>query len=1037
MSSPTDDPERQGPRVTAILVVHDGAAWLTETLACIAAQARPPDRLIALDCGTRDGSHDLLAAAIDPAEIVAMRRWAKTGDAVRAALDLGDDADWLWLLADDAAPDVAALAELLERVEHAPSIWQVGPKSHSWTDGRLLEAGATLDATGHRDIGLDGPELDQGQRDEADDVLAVATAGSLVRRRAWESLGGLDDTWSAFGDDVDFGWRINAAGGRVVVASRAVVRRQGPPADGPYAARSHPTPLSVRRRFGMQVLLANTSGAMVPVLIVRVLLVGLLRSVGLLVLSRDPSRAGAELRAVIGVACHPARVRKAGARRRRTRELSRRDLRHLFPSTGDKWRRSPLVAGLFRTEHDEPTARAGASYETGPVSEEAESLEAGDSRVAAFLRRPASLLFLAMTLLALAADRGVLSATLHGGRLLPAAGGGASDLWSAYRATWHPVSVGSTATAPPSLAVLALLSTLALGKVWLVLDVILLGAVPLSALTAFLSLRAVTDRTQVRVWASVAYALLPAVTGAIASGRVDAALAAILLPLVIRAGTAVVAGSGAGGWHRPFGAGALLAVTAAMAPVLWVAAAPLLLLGAFLARRSGESVGRTARRLVAAVVTLLVPPLLLLPWTVHVAMHRTLLWVGSGLPDRFGTVHPPAGLDLLLLHVGGVGQPPVWVAAPIVVAAVISLRRTHQVPLARAGVLMLIGGVGGAVALTRVVGVTPGIADSRHWPGILLLLAGAGAVLAATVAAAGVAPALTGHSFGWRQLSAAGLVVLSVVATVTLAGTWLVRGAGGPLSGSATTALPLFTQVELAGPGSPRALVVHAAADGQLSYAVVRRPSGSRLGDADVAPAGGSRAAGHLASAVQDAAAGLTRAGAELQPFGVQFLVVPSGSVSRLAPALAKTATLTVVPAPGATVYRSSLPAGELSVVPARAAGTAMSGNPAAPHGAKVLAADPGSVDVDVPAGQAGRLAVLAEPTNSHWQATLGSTRLSGRTAYGWAQAFQLPAGGGRLRIGYHDGRRGLQLWGELAAVVLVLLLAVPTRRRPPGEVGA
>jgi hypothetical protein len=1016
-------------------VVHDGAAWLAETLAAIAAQTRAPDRLIAVEAGTRDGSLDLLTTTLDPSNVVQVQRWAKTGDAVRAALDLGDDSDWLWLLTDDAAPDAEALAELLDRVERAPSVWQVGPKSHSWSDGLLLEAGATLDATGHRDIGFDGPELDQGQRDDADDVLAVATPGSLVRREAWERLGGLDDLWSAFGDDVDFGWRVNAAGGRVVVASRAVVRRKGAPADGPYAARSHPTPPTVRRRFGMQVLLANTSGVMLPVLIGRVLIVGLLRSVGLLVLSRDPARAGAELRAVIGVACQPGRVRTAGARRRATRELHRGDLRHLFPSAGDKWRRSPLVAGLFRTERDEP-ARAGASYETGPVSEEAESLEAGDSRVGAFLRRPASVLFLAMTLVALVAGRGVLSTTLHGGRLLPASGVGASDLWSAYRATWHPVSVGSRTTAPPSLAVLAVLSSLALGKVWFVVDVILLGVLPLSALTAFLSLRAVTDRTRVRVWVAIAYALLPAVTGAVAGGRLDVALTSILLPLAIRAGAAAVARADVRGTrHRAFGAGILLALVAAMSPVVWVAAVPLLLLAALVARRPGESAGTLLRRVGAAIMTLLVAPVVLLPWTVQVVMHPGLLWVGSGLPERFGSAAPPGGLDLLLLRAGGVGQPPLWVGAPLVIAAVLGLRRVTRVPVARAGALLLVGGVAGAVALTRAVGVTPGVADSRHWPGVLLLLAGAGALLAATVAADGVAPALTGHSFGWRQLSAAGLVVLSLAATVTLAGAWLIRGAAGPLSGAATTSLPLFTQVEMAQPGSPRALVVQTSGAG-LSYALVRRPDGPALGDADVGPVGGSPAAARLATAVRDEAGGLTRGGPELQAFGVGFLVVPSASVSRLAPQLAKTASLNVVPAPGATVYRSTLPAGELSVIPASSAGPALAGNPAAPPAARILRATAGAADVTVPAGRPGRLAVLAEPVDSHWRATIGSQQLSGRTAYGWAQAFELPAAGGRLRIGYRDARRGTLLWVELAAVVLAALLAVPAARRPAAGEG-
>jgi hypothetical protein len=636
-----------------------------------------------------------------------------------------------------------------------------------------------------------------------------------------------------------------------------------------------------------------------------------------------------------------------------------------------------------------------------------------------------------MVLIALVAERALLSGTLHGGRLLPGYGG-ASDLWSAYVATWHPLSVGSTTPAPPSLAVLAGLATLGFGKVWLVVDIILLGAVPLSALTAFLSLRAVTPRTRVRVWASIGYALLPAVTGAVAGGRLDVALAAILLPLALRAAAGAVGGRlGPTGWHRPFGAGLLLAVIAAMAPVLWLAAVPLLLAGVLLARRRREPAARTARRLLAALLTLLIAPLALLPWTAHVIAHPALLVAGSGLPERFGSVDPPDGLALLLLRVGGAGQPPLWVGAPLVIAAVLSLRRVRRIPLARAGVLSLVVGIAGAVAVTRAVGVTPGVADSRHYPGALLLLAGAGALLAATVAAAGAAPALTGHSFGWRQLSAAGLVLLSLAATVTLAGAWLIRGAGSPLSGSGTTSLPLFTSVEMAQPTSPRALIVQTSGHGGLTYALIRRPGGPQLGDADLAASTGSRAAAHLTTAVRDVAAGLPGAGTELQPFGVEFVVVPTGSVSRLAPALAQTPTLTVVPAPGATVYRSTLPTGELTVVPATAAPAALAGNPAAAPKLHALRAAPGSADVTVPAGRPGRLAVLAEPVDSHWQATVGATPLARRTAYGWAQAFELPTAGGRLQISYHSNRRHTLLWLELAAVVVSGLLALPGGRRP------
>ena len=47
----------------------------------------------------------------------------------------------------------------------------------------------------------------------------------------------------------------------------------------------------------------------------------------------------------------------------------------------------------------------------------------------------------------------------------------------------------------------------------------------------------------------------------------------------------------------------------------------------------------------------------------------------------------------------------------------------------------------------------------------------------------------------------------------------------------------------------------------------------------------------------------------------------------------------------------------------------------------------------------------------------------------GWAQAFALPADGGRLVVRYDDGNRQLLLWLQLAAVIVALVLALPSVR--------
>jgi GT2 family glycosyltransferase len=1048
MTEPSTSPHQSGHFVTAVLVSHDGAQWLPEVLDSLAAQTLPPDRFVAVDTGSADSSVELVTAAIG-ANVLSLPEQTPFGDAVQAGLDSvtagpapADEADdttteWVWLLHDDCAPDPFALEELILRVTDSPSVWLVGPKVRGWDGARLLEAGLTIDATGQIDAGFDGLELDQGQRDDVDEVLAVSTAGALIRRDVWDRLGGLDRAWSSYGDDVDLGWRVNAAGGRVVVATKSIVRhvraqtvgqRQLIAGTGSVAA--------VRRRSGMQVVLTNTSPWLVPILIVRYIIGGLLRAAGFLVIARRPSRAGAELVAVFGVLTHPVVVVTGRRDRARSREVPHHELHRLFPSAASRWRSSPFRVGRLGVGRV-VSLRRSAAVETGPVSEESESLVVGDSVVARFLSRPTTVLFFLMVLLALIAERHVESKLLHGGRLLPAPNG-ASDLWSTYLSTWHPSSVGSVTPAPPSLGILAALSTIAFGKAWLVVDVIVLGVVPLAALSAFTATRALTSAVRVRIWVAIVYSLLPAVTGAVAGGRIDVAVVAIVLPQVIRVGVAAVnAGSIGSALRRGAGAGLLLALAAAFAPGLWLVALAGLVVGLGFMELDRHDSAATVRRLVAAAVILVVPVVVLVPWSLQLFAHPRLALLGSGLPEFYTSHDAPSGFSLAMLRAGGPAQPPIWIGIPIVAAALLGLNRQSRVAIARTGVALLVIGVAVAVALTRGAGVTDGLPASRHWPGTALLVAAAGALLAALVAAVGARPALRGQSFGWRQPAAVVLVLIAVVSTVTLAASWVVRGAGPPLTSANPRVLPLFIQSELAAtPTSPRALVL--TVDGpQVSYALVRRAGGPQLGDADTAPRGGPSAAQlHLDSAVRDLVAGRPGAGNELATFGIGFVVAPTGSAPGVASALGRATTLTMVPAPGSTVWRSSLPTSELSVLSPSNGAQALRGVVPAAPAAMVLAAAAGSADVTLPAGAPGRVAVLAEPANSRWTATVDGRPLAARTAYGWAQAFVLPAAGGRLRIGFRSGTRHVWLGVELAAIVIVLGMTVPGRR-PDDEEGA
>ena len=78
----------------------------------------------------------------------------------------------------------------------------------------IIEAGQTIDTAGRRITGIEPREIDQGQHDGDRDVLAVSSAGMLVRRDVWEQAAGFDPGMTLFREDVDFCWRVHAAGYR-------------------------------------------------------------------------------------------------------------------------------------------------------------------------------------------------------------------------------------------------------------------------------------------------------------------------------------------------------------------------------------------------------------------------------------------------------------------------------------------------------------------------------------------------------------------------------------------------------------------------------------------------------------------------------------------------------------------------------------------------------------------------------------------------------------------------------------------------------
>ncbi|MCX4558480.1 glycosyltransferase family 2 protein [Streptomyces phaeochromogenes] len=1043
----TATPEFPRHVVTAVLVSHDGARWLPDALAGLLGQERPVQNAVAADTGSADDSARLVTDALGADRVLHLARRTGFGQAVEEAartagvltpddlpylkrpsgwdpvtrtwrddaydmpeLPHGEPEQWLWLLHDDCAPEADALAQLLRVVENERELGKevaiIGPKLRGWYDRRqLLEVGVTIAHSGRRWTGLDRREQDQGQHDHVRPVLAVSTAGMLIRRDVFEELGGFDRRLPLMRDDIDLCWRAQAAGHRVLVAPEAVVRhaeassRERRTVD--CVGRTSASPHKVDKAGAVYTLLVNSRSAALPWILVRLVIGTLLRTVAYLV-GKVPGQAVDEIRGLLGTLLRPERI-LAGRRRRGRPQVDKGELRPLFPPPGATVRATIEQAAGNLTGSSDPelnaAGRHGSAVESGPGGDDADFLEVEQfARLKRVARKPGPMLFVALLLISLVACRELLgSGALSGGALLPAPAD-SSELWSRYLDAWHPVGAGGTQSAPPYLALVAMLASLLFGSTGLAVTVLLVGSVPLAGFTAYFASRPLVQSRLLRAWASVAYAFLPAATGALAGGRIGTAVLAVLLPLIARAGIAasgLASETARGSWRATWAYALLLTLATAFTPIVWPIA---LVLGvALLAVRRGE-ITAYGPRFLAQLGT---PLLVLAPWSL------TLLPFGffqeAGMEYGSGAA---SALDLLGGSPGGPGTVSGLMLIGIVCAAVAALVRTER----QLGIWT--AWAAGLVALVFAV-----LSNSSTWAGPATLVYGLAFLAAAALGADGARSRVAEQSFGWRQPLAVLIAFAAAAGPLLVAAGWMIRGADGPLERRDPVQVPAFVAEESGTRDQARTLVLDSASPAEVGYMLVRG-SGARLGDAELAAADGENKPLDKVVANLVAGSGADQAD-QLGGFAVRYVLVRGGAPREVSRVLDATPGLSrLSQQDGSALWRVDRQVARAAIVPG-------SGDP------QPIAAGPVELHTKIPAGADGRVLRLADTADPGWTATLDGKPLTRTTVDGWAQGFELPATAGRLDVTFeapmsHTG----WLWAQGALAVVLVVLALPGRRR-------
>lgn len=182
-------------KLAAIVVTHHAGPLLDDCLASLRAQTRPPDEVLVVVSNT---ARPIDAPALQLGENVGYARAANAGVAATSGEVL--------LLNDDTRLDPGCLAAL-EAAWRGPGVYQPHILLADGS-GRMDNAGLGFLPDGSVWArGRNGPD-----RAFASAPGSLSGAAVLVARETWTAVGGFDERFGSFGEDVDLSLRLHRRG---------------------------------------------------------------------------------------------------------------------------------------------------------------------------------------------------------------------------------------------------------------------------------------------------------------------------------------------------------------------------------------------------------------------------------------------------------------------------------------------------------------------------------------------------------------------------------------------------------------------------------------------------------------------------------------------------------------------------------------------------------------------------------------------------------------------------------------------------------
>lgn len=199
-------PSREHPTVSVILPVYNGLQYLRESIASVLAQTLQPLELFLVDDGSDDGSLQYLQGVQAPFPVVVLQQDRKRQSAARNLAASQAKGKYLAFLDHDDIWFSRHLERLVQPLEEDP--WM------GWSYSDIDEIDGSGQQVAQRTLKGYNPHVEHPKTNLINMLSAdmfIFPSAAVVRREAFEAIGGFDERLSGYEDD-DLFLRLFRAG---------------------------------------------------------------------------------------------------------------------------------------------------------------------------------------------------------------------------------------------------------------------------------------------------------------------------------------------------------------------------------------------------------------------------------------------------------------------------------------------------------------------------------------------------------------------------------------------------------------------------------------------------------------------------------------------------------------------------------------------------------------------------------------------------------------------------------------------------------